>query len=80
MADPETIDVFVRCPACGNVDRLVSTPISESQLVSCSQCGAPMGEWGKLKLMARRGDNGAPQGERGGLRSSARAKYPDPMG
>jgi hypothetical protein len=51
MSDRLT-DLFVKCPACETVNRLVTTPLPEDQPVSCSQCGAHIGEVGTLRRQA----------------------------
>ena len=51
MSDRLT-DFFVKCPGCHAVNRLVTTPLSDSHAVGCSQCGTRIGEFGKLKLVA----------------------------
>jgi hypothetical protein len=53
MSDRLT-DLFVKCPACETVNRLVTTPLPENQPVSCSQCGAHIGEVGTLAAAGNR--------------------------
>jgi hypothetical protein len=45
-------NVFRKCRKCEAINRLVVAGLSDSQVVNCSQCGAAMGQWGVLKLIA----------------------------
>jgi hypothetical protein len=56
MSESHLLDVFVICPGCEAVNRLVTTPLPDNHVVSCSQCSTPIGEFGKLKLMASSGE------------------------
>jgi uncharacterized Zn finger protein len=56
VPDSQLLDIFAKCPGCGMVNRLVTTPLPESHVVTCSQCGSPMGEIGKLRQMANAGE------------------------
>jgi predicted nucleic acid-binding Zn ribbon protein len=52
-------NVFRKCRKCGTVNRVVAAGLSEAQVVNCSQCGAAMGQWGVLKLIANADGAGA---------------------
>ncbi len=52
MASARVPNVFLKCRKCEAINRLVTVGVPDHETVSCSQCGEPIGEWSKLKLMA----------------------------
>lgn len=55
MSDRLT-ELFLKCLDCHAVNRLLTTALADSHIVSCSQCGTRIGEFGKLKLVTGGGE------------------------
>lgn len=68
MASPTVQNIFLKCPKSDTVNRLVAVGIPDRETVSCSQCSAPIGGWGKLKLMASSFEAGASRFRDQGIR------------